>query len=73
MGHTPQRSCVICRSKLPKCQLSRHVLSDSGKLIHDERRVLPGRGYYVCTRTACVERFGRFTPRKRKPKGGFNG
>lgn len=73
MGHIPLRTCVICRQTLPKAELTRHTLSTAGTLTPDERQILPGRGYYHCATPSCVERFDRFAPRQRKPKGGLDG
>lgn len=67
--HVPMRTCVLCRRKLPKQELTRHVRDGSGQLICDPAQVLPGRGMYVCSDEACRKRFEKFGLRKH-PKGG---
>ncbi|WP_415719814.1 hypothetical protein [Maridesulfovibrio sp.] len=42
--------------------------SDSG-LIPDEKKVMHGRGYYVCDNDKCLERFKFFRPRKKNFRG----
>jgi Predicted nucleic-acid-binding protein implicated in transcription termination len=68
-AHVPLRTCVLCRRKLPKRELARHVRDGSGQLICDPAQVLPGRGIYVCSDEACRKRFEKFGLRKH-PKGG---
>ncbi|SKA86497.1 hypothetical protein SAMN02745704_01954 [Paucidesulfovibrio gracilis DSM 16080] len=67
--HVPMRTCVICRRKLPKYDLARHVRVEQGRLEHDPGQIRPGRGIYVCTQAKCRERFEKFGLRKH-PKGG---
>lgn len=54
MGHTPIRTCVVCRRRRPKRELVRIVASPQGVAL-DERAQLPGRGAYVCPDPACVQ------------------
>lgn len=68
-ARVPLRTCVICRRKLPKGELSRHVRDGSGRLTNDPAQVLPGRGIYVCSDETCRKRFEKFGLRKH-PKGG---
>lgn len=46
-GHIPERTCIVCRIKAPKWELIRFVARE-GEVIHDERKILPGRGAYFC-------------------------
>jgi uncharacterized protein len=63
----PVRMCCICRRRLPQAQLLRHVRTAKAKeeqeagngFVPDPRRIMPGRGLYVCDRTECRERFFR--------------
>jgi hypothetical protein len=68
-AHVPLRTCVICRRKLPKFELLRHVRVESGQPVHDPDQTRPGRGIYVCTDQTCRKRFEKFGLRKH-PKGG---
>ncbi|MGQ9485978.1 MAG: YlxR family protein [Desulfosoma sp.] len=47
-GHTPYRTCVVCRTKRPKKDLVRLVLNGHRLVIPDLRQRLSGRGAYVC-------------------------
>ncbi|MBD5640831.1 MAG: YlxR family protein [Desulfovibrio sp.] len=59
----PVRMCVICRRRYPKAQLIRYVLSATGGMLADERKIMPGRGWYCCQDAICREKFGKFRPR----------
>ncbi len=50
--HRPQRSCVACREKRDKRQLTRVVFVDGG-LQADASGKRDGRGAYLCGRRAC--------------------
>lgn len=53
--HIPERSCVVCRTKLPKRELTRLVVVD-GELRIDPTGKMKGRGAYLCQNTGCWER-----------------
>lgn len=59
-----QRMCVICRRRFDQGELTRYVLGLAGGLVLDERKILPGRGYYCCRDAGCEARFTGFKPRK---------
>jgi predicted RNA-binding protein YlxR (DUF448 family) len=68
-GEGPVRTCVICRRRLPKDQLLRHVRAtgDEGNgLTPDPKGAMPGRGLYVCGQSECRERFLRYGDRRKK-------
>ncbi len=46
-GHIPERTCVVCRKKLPKKNLIRFCFKD-GQIILDEAKKEEGRGAYFC-------------------------
>lgn len=70
MSYEPMRMCVVCRRRIPKQHLMRHVrLPESGKLFFDENQNQPGRGWYVCLEKGCQEKFRRFHPAVRKCEG----
>lgn len=52
----PQRSCVVCRKKIPAQELLRFVCSPDAELVLDYRHKLPGRGAYTCCNSACYTR-----------------
>ncbi len=53
--HIPQRTCVGCRTVLPKRQLIRLVRTANGVQV-DSTGKLAGRGAYLHDRRACWER-----------------
>jgi len=58
----PERMCCVCRRRLPKAQLERYVRAGgegAEAFTPDPRKILPGRGLYVCGREECRERFLR--------------
>ena len=54
--HVPQRTCVICRRRDPKRQLTRVVRQPSGEVVVDPSGKLNGRGAYVCDAVGCWDR-----------------
>jgi predicted RNA-binding protein YlxR (DUF448 family) len=60
----PLRSCRVCRSKMPKSQLTRWVAGPQG-LEPDPLQGQPGRGYYSCS-TACAEKLKLNRPKRQK-------
>jgi len=50
--HVPQRTCVICRQKFDKRQLTRLVRTPAGVFI-DASGKRDGRGAYLCDNEAC--------------------
>ena len=61
------RTCLVCRQRVEKKSLCRLVLVGA-ELLYDSRFQAPGRGYYICRKTACLSlfltgkrRFGRLS------------
>lgn len=54
--HIPQRTCVICRTKDAKRQLTRLVRTPDGRIEVDPSGKRSGRGAYVCDRQECWTR-----------------
>ena len=52
----PMRMCAICRAPLPKREMLRLVRSQDGQLSVDETGRKPGRGFYICHNTECMEK-----------------
>ncbi len=52
----PQRMCVGCREMKPKRELIRLVRGPDGGVSLDPTGKKPGRGAYVCRKTACLQR-----------------
>ncbi|MBQ7456460.1 MAG: DUF448 domain-containing protein [Desulfovibrio sp.] len=65
----PERMCVICRKRFPKRELARYTLSPHGVLLNDERQNSPGRGWYLCSDTQCVQKFPKFRARTQGRRG----
>jgi len=51
----PVRSCIVCRGRFPKQELTRYVRLNG--LTPDAAFILPGRGYYCCSGSACKAKF----------------
>jgi uncharacterized protein len=54
--HVPQRSCVVCRQKRDKRQLTRLVRTESDGVVVDPTGKRNGRGTYVCDQPACWDK-----------------
>jgi hypothetical protein len=54
--HIPQRSCVVCRRKVDKRQLTRIVQTIDEGVVVDPTGKRNGRGAYVCEQSACWEK-----------------
>jgi predicted RNA-binding protein YlxR (DUF448 family) len=52
----PQRTCVVCREKRDKRQLTRIVHNADAGVVADPSGKLAGRGAYICDRAACWQR-----------------
>lgn len=46
-GHVPERSCIVCKKKMPKKELLRFCIKDD-KIILDKLQREGGRGAYFC-------------------------
>jgi uncharacterized protein len=51
--HIPQRTCVVCRTKDAKRQLTRVVRTPDGRVEIDPTGKRSGRGAYICDNPAC--------------------
>ena len=49
MTHTPERTCILCRSKFSKTELIR-VVRLNGEFFLDETHKKDGRGAYLCSK-----------------------
>lgn len=56
LKHVPQRTCVACRKKVDKRQLTRLVNSAEEGLIVDPSGKRNGRGAYLCDDPACWQK-----------------
>lgn len=54
--HIPQRTCVICRTRDAKRQLTRIVRTPEGRVEIDVTGKKNGRGAYVCDNPECWKR-----------------
>jgi predicted RNA-binding protein YlxR (DUF448 family) len=54
--HIPQRTCVACRKKIDKRQLTRLVNSAEEGLVIDPSGKRNGRGTYLCEDPACWDK-----------------
>jgi len=51
--HVPERTCVVCKQKRPKRELTRIVRTAHGAVEIDPRGKTAGRGAYLCATRAC--------------------
>ena len=54
--HIPQRTCIACRQKTDKRQLTRIVHTPDDGTIIDPSGKRNGRGAYVCNQPACWDK-----------------
>jgi predicted RNA-binding protein YlxR (DUF448 family) len=57
-GHIPIRPCISCGAKRSKKDLVRFAVGADGIVRFDERGAGWGRGAYVCSTQACIEKIG---------------
>jgi uncharacterized protein len=50
--HIPQRTCVVCRTKDSKRELTRIVRAETGVQV-DPKGKMNGRGAYLCDEASC--------------------
>jgi hypothetical protein len=48
--------CAGCRERAPKKELIRIVRTPTGEIIADARDKAPGRGAYICRKSACLKK-----------------
>jgi predicted RNA-binding protein YlxR (DUF448 family) len=51
--HVPERTCVVCRQKKPKRDLTRIIRTAHGAVVIDLGGKKAGRGAYLCATRAC--------------------
>ena len=54
--HTPQRTCVVCRTNANKRTLTRLVRTPDDGVLVDDTGKRSGRGAYLCDNPACWDR-----------------
>ncbi len=57
--HVPQRTCVVCREKTDKRQLTRIVNNQEEGIVIDPTGKKTGRGAYVCHKATCWEKIAK--------------
>ncbi|HCO11665.1 MAG TPA: DUF448 domain-containing protein [Desulfonauticus sp.] len=66
-GHIPIRTCIICKKKAPKFEFIRYVKKND-LLEIDEKQILPGRGFYICSEE-CKQKIKKYKGWLKKGKG----
>lgn len=51
------RSCIVCRNKFIKKDLTRIVKNADGEIFCDPTGKAPGRGAYICSDPKCIDSF----------------
>ncbi len=76
LEYTPTRSCVVCRTKFSKHELTRYIISTStndsnsvkNNVVLDLKKNMKGRGYYLCNQDSCHEKFHKLRLKKNRSK-----
>ena len=58
-GHVPLRMCTGCRQRKKKEEMVRLIQMSEGVMVLDGKKILPGRGVYLCPDPACLRRARR--------------
>ena len=53
-GHVPLRMCTGCRQRKKKEEMVRLIQMSEGVMVLDGKKILPGRGVYLCPDPACL-------------------
>ncbi len=53
-GHVPLRMCTGCRQRKKKEEMVRLIQMPEGVTVLDGKKILPGRGVYLCPDPACL-------------------
>lgn len=67
-GHTPIRTCVVCRSRMAQDRLMSFISQDEG-ICFDPKRILPCRKHYVCLDESCISALSKWQKRRLKLRG----
>ncbi len=70
--HTPQRTCVVCKTRKDLSGLLSFVLCPQG-LVFDPRRRIAQRRNYVCPERPCLEGLDKWKRSRMKKKFGIAG
>lgn len=52
----PLRTCLGCRTKKEKGTMLRIVRDGNGRILPDDKGILPGRGAYICKDPECMRK-----------------
>ncbi len=61
-GHIPERTCIVCRKKLPKKELLRFCVKDN-QIVLDKTQKEGGRGAYFCSE--CISKIKNLKVRRK--------
>jgi len=61
-GHIPERTCIVCRKKLPKKELLRFCVKDN-QIVLDKTQKEGGRGAYFCSK--CISKIKNLKVRRK--------
>jgi len=61
-GHIPERTCIVCRKKLPKNELLRFCVKDN-QIVLDKTQKEGGRGAYFCSE--CISKIKNLKVRRK--------
>jgi len=61
-GHIPERTCIVCKKKLPKKELLRFCVKDN-QIVLDKTQKEGGRGAYFCSE--CISKIKNLKVRRK--------
>lgn len=61
-GHIPERTCIVCRKKLPKKELLRFCVKNN-QIVLDKTQKEGGRGAYFCSE--CISKIKNLKVRRK--------
>ena len=64
-GHTPERTCVVCRTKRAQAELLPFLLIPEG-IVFDLEHKLMQRKYYLCHSSECFVKLAKWRRRYEK-------
>ncbi len=77
MKYKPIRMCIVCRERFVKSELERYIITDEFKnalsftadsMAIDIQKNINTRGYYLCNKSSCREKFQKLRLKNRKSK-----
>lgn len=69
---TTERTCIVCKNKKSKNELTRIVLEKTGQIKVEKSKKIDGRGAYICKGDLCLDKLLKTHALNRTFKRSFN-